>query len=95
MHRCSRLRSSVHDADRLAPQACCPAMARLPSKRQRHDALVVSAQPRVTGRTQFARCGDGAQLRQEAGYWSRWPGLQDYSFTPPAGPVGAGVIVAS
>jgi hypothetical protein len=51
---------AVHDADRLAPQACCSAMARLPAKRQRHDALIVNAQPRVTGRTPSARCGDGA-----------------------------------
>src|ERR1039458_7277368 len=44
---------AVHDADRLAPQACGPAMARLASKRQRHDALIVNAQPRVTGMTLF------------------------------------------
>ena len=53
---------AVHDADRLAPQACGPAMARLASKRQRHDALIVNAQPRVTGMTLFARRGDGAQM---------------------------------
>ena len=56
---------AVHDADRLAPEACCPAMARLASKWQRHIALSMSAQPQITGpglatwgRRGYSRSGD-------------------------------------
>ena len=47
---------AVHDADRLAPEACCPAMAGLASKWQHHIALSTSAQPPIMG-PGLATCG--------------------------------------
>jgi len=40
---------AVHDAGRLAPEARCPAVAGLASRRERHGSLGAKAQPRVTG----------------------------------------------
>jgi hypothetical protein len=40
---------AVHEAERLAPQPCCPAVARLARGRECHDTLAIWAQPRAPG----------------------------------------------
>jgi hypothetical protein len=40
---------AVHEAERLTPQPCCPAVARLARRRECHDTLAVCVQPPVTG----------------------------------------------
>ena len=55
--RSSRLRTAVHDADRLAPQDRPAAVAGPAGGRGCHDGLRRKAQPRITAITR-ARCGD-------------------------------------
>ena len=40
---------AIHNADRLAPEACCPAMAGLASKWRGHSDIGIGVQPRITG----------------------------------------------
>jgi hypothetical protein len=40
--------AAVHDAGRLAPHQCRPAVAGLAGKRRCHDAVRLYAQPRLT-----------------------------------------------
>ena len=57
----------MHDPGRLPPQAGCPAMAGLASKREWHGPLGVDAEPRARRITQPTRCGDGTQTRSRSG----------------------------
>ena len=50
---------AVYDTGWLAPEARCPAMGGLTSKRQAHESFGVKAQPRVTGTGRDARSQDG------------------------------------
>jgi hypothetical protein len=52
--------AAVHDAGRLAPHQCRPAVTGLAAKRRCQDAVRLYAQPRVTA-TGRAQCGDGAR----------------------------------
>jgi hypothetical protein len=52
--------AAVHDADRLAPDECRPAVTGLPGKRRCHDAVRLYAQPRVTAPGRAQR-GDGTR----------------------------------
>jgi hypothetical protein len=61
---------AVHDAGRLAPEARCPAVARLTSKRERHASLGVKAQPRVTGHGALRAVQGGHLNNQATGYRS-------------------------
>jgi len=47
--------AAVHDADRLAPHECCPAVAGLTGKRECHTDYGPHAQPRVTAIVQTRR----------------------------------------
>jgi hypothetical protein len=51
--------AAVHDARRLAPHECRPAMAGLPDKREYHPGYRPHAQPRVTASVQTQRRGGG------------------------------------
>jgi hypothetical protein len=51
---------AVHDADRLAPEASCPAMAGLASMRECHSAVGANAQPSGTRIARAARCRHGS-----------------------------------
>jgi hypothetical protein len=53
------LDAAVHDADRLAPHECRPAMAGLPGKREYHPDYRPQAQPRVTASVQTQRRDGG------------------------------------
>lgn len=48
------IHSGLHDAFRLAPQARPTAVARLTSRGETRETLVVTAQPRVTGMARSA-----------------------------------------
>jgi hypothetical protein len=52
--------AAVHEAGRLAPDECRPAVTGLTGKRRCHDAVWLYAQPRVTA-TERVQCGDGTQ----------------------------------
>jgi len=52
--------AAVHDAGRLTPDECRPAVTRLTGKRSCHDPVRRYAQPRVTA-TGRAQCGDGSR----------------------------------
>jgi len=41
-------KAAGHDTDRLAANECRPAVARLTSKRKRHDGVGTHKQPRIT-----------------------------------------------
>ena len=53
------LDTAVHDADRLAPHECRPAMAGLPDERECHPDRGSHAQPRVTAIAPTRRWDDG------------------------------------
>jgi hypothetical protein len=52
---------SLHDADRLAPQARRTTVARLASKRESAHTTLVNAQPRVSVTMSAAHDGNGTQ----------------------------------
>ena len=56
------LEAAVHDADRLPPHKCRPAVTGLTGRRKRDDVLELDAQPRGTT-TGWARPGHGDRTR--------------------------------
>jgi hypothetical protein len=60
-------KAAGHDTDRLAANECCPAVARLTGKRQRHDGVGADNQPRITvimlGPLRWGRQDSGDDVR--------------------------------
>jgi hypothetical protein len=59
--------AGISDPGRLPPQARCPAMAGLSSRRQWHGIVGVGTGPAVTGITPLGRSGDGTQMSGRSG----------------------------